>query len=96
MIARFQAFAFTRNLYRYAVVNAPTVFSVIWAVVKQFLDPKTVAKVHIMGRVALFTTFLLCVKNTVQLATAGMVHVTNLLQHPPGVGSEQSPGQNTD
>lgn len=31
------------------VVNAPTVFSVIWAVVRQFLDPKTVAKVHIMG-----------------------------------------------
>jgi len=31
------------------IVNAPTVFSVVWAVVRQFLDPRTVAKVHIMG-----------------------------------------------
>eukprot|EP00227_Mantoniella_beaufortii_P009946 CAMPEP_0197581592 /NCGR_PEP_ID=MMETSP1326-20131121/5059_1 /TAXON_ID=1155430 /ORGANISM="Genus nov. species nov., Strain RCC2288" /LENGTH=471 /DNA_ID=CAMNT_0043145521 /DNA_START=37 /DNA_END=1452 /DNA_ORIENTATION=- len=31
------------------VVNAPAIFSVIWAVIKQFLDPKTVAKVHILG-----------------------------------------------
>ena len=31
------------------VVNAPTIFSAIWAVVRQFLDAKTVSKVHIMG-----------------------------------------------
>ena len=31
------------------VINAPSIFSVIWAVVRQFLDPKTVAKVHILG-----------------------------------------------
>ena len=31
------------------VVNAPSYFTVIWAVIKSFLDPKTVAKVHIYG-----------------------------------------------
>ena len=31
------------------VINAPSIFKVIWAVISSFLDPKTVAKVHIYG-----------------------------------------------
>jgi hypothetical protein len=31
------------------VVNAPSYFTIIWAVISSFLDPKTVAKVHIYG-----------------------------------------------
>ena len=32
------------------VINAPAIFKVVWAVISTFLDPKTVAKVHIYGR----------------------------------------------
>jgi hypothetical protein len=31
------------------VINAPAIFKVVWAVISTFLDPKTVAKVHIYG-----------------------------------------------
>ena len=31
------------------VINAPAIFKVIWVVISSFLDPRTVAKVHIYG-----------------------------------------------
>jgi len=40
---------YPEGLYAAYIINAPKIFSMIWAVVKQFLDPKTVAKVHIYG-----------------------------------------------
>ena len=40
---------YPEGLYAAYIVNAPKIFSMIWAIVKQFLDAKTVAKVHIYG-----------------------------------------------
>ena len=40
---------YPEGLYAAYIVNAPKIFSFVWAVVKQFLDAKTVAKVHIYG-----------------------------------------------
>ena len=39
------------------VINAPTLFSVLWAIVKNFLDERTRSKVRIMG--SNYRTFLL-------------------------------------
>ena len=40
---------YPEGLYAAYIVNAPKIFSFVWAVVKQFLDTKTVGKVHIYG-----------------------------------------------
>jgi len=40
---------YPEGLYAAYIVNAPKIFSIIWAIVKQFLDAKTVGKVHIYG-----------------------------------------------
>jgi hypothetical protein len=32
-----------------AVINAPSVFSTLWPLVKSFLDPVTVSKIHVLG-----------------------------------------------
>ena len=40
---------YPEGLYAAYIVNAPRIFSFIWAIVKQFLDAKTVSKVHIYG-----------------------------------------------
>lgn len=40
---------YPEGLYAAYIINAPKIFSMVWAVVKQFLDAKTVAKVHIYG-----------------------------------------------
>ena len=31
------------------MINAPWTFTSIWSIIKRFLDPKTIAKVHILG-----------------------------------------------
>jgi hypothetical protein len=40
---------YPEGLYAAYIINAPKIFSFVWAVVKQFLDAKTVSKVHIYG-----------------------------------------------
>ena len=40
---------YPERLSRLFVVNAPTVFRIIWAVVKPWLDPRTLAKISILG-----------------------------------------------
>jgi hypothetical protein len=40
---------FPEHLARLYVVNAPAVFRVIWAVVKPWMDPRTLAKIQILG-----------------------------------------------
>lgn len=40
---------YPEGLYAAYIINAPKIFSLVWAVVKQFLDAKTVSKVHIYG-----------------------------------------------
>jgi hypothetical protein len=40
---------YPESLYQSYIINAPTIFTVIWSVIKLFLDAKTRNKVHIMG-----------------------------------------------
>ncbi len=49
-----QASGISQNYYperlgRFYLINAPWGFSTVWAVVKSWLDPVTVAKIHILG-----------------------------------------------
>ena len=40
---------YPESLYQSYIINAPTIFTIIWSVIKIFLDAKTRNKVHIMG-----------------------------------------------
>lgn len=40
---------FPETLGCMVIINAPWIFASIWALVKQFLDAKTIAKIHILG-----------------------------------------------
>ena len=40
---------YPESLYQSYIINAPTIFTVIWSIIKFFLDVKTRNKVHIMG-----------------------------------------------
>lgn len=40
---------YPESLYQSYIINAPTIFTVIWSIIKLFLDVKTRNKVHIMG-----------------------------------------------
>ena len=48
-IARIDSDYYPEILGCMVIINAPMLFTAIWAIVKRFLDQKTLSKIHIVG-----------------------------------------------
>ena len=47
---RFSTWCYPETVHRIYIVNAPSVFQVVWRFVKQWVDPQTATKIQVLGK----------------------------------------------